>query len=186
MLQQDILKIAVIERHGKSRSKINNHSKNMQISELSENEVVGGNKTKDMSLAFVRGFGIKEGAFASSVAHDSHNIIVVGTDSNYMAQAVNILIENKGGLVAVSKNNHKSLKLPLAGLMASERAEIISSKLEELHYMAREMGCLLESPFMTMSFMALLVIPSLKISDKGLFDVSKFEFVDLIKKIIKK
>lgn len=184
-IAQDILKIAVIERYGKSHSKIKNHSKNMQTSELSENEVACGNKTKDISLAFVRGFGIKEGAFASSVAHDSHNIIVVGTDSNYMAQAVNILIKNKGGLAAVSKNNQKSLKLPVAGLMASENAEMISSKLDELHLMAREMGCLLESPFMTMSFMALLVIPNLKISDKGIFDVSKFEFVDLIKKIIK-
>lgn len=183
-VQQDVLKIAVIERYGKSHSKINNITKNNQFSELSKNELACGNKTKNMAMAFVRGFGIKEGALASSVAHDSHNVIVVGTDSNYMARAVNILIENKGGLVAVSKNNKKSLKLPIAGLMASERAEIISSKLEELHSMTGEMGCLLKSPFMTMSFMALLVIPQLKISDKGLFDVSKFEFVDVVKKII--
>lgn len=182
-VEQDILKIAVIERYGKSISKIS--TKNKQFSQLSKNEVILGNNNKKMALAFVRGFGIKEGAFASSVAHDSHNVIVVGTDSNYMARAVNILIENKGGLVAVSKNSQKSLKLPIAGLMASESAEIISSKLEDLHSMAGEMGCSLKSPFMTMSFLALLVIPNLKISDKGLFDVSKFEFVNVIKKIIK-
>lgn len=182
-VEQDILKIAVIERYGKSISKIS--TKNKQFSQLSKNEVILGNNNKKMALAFVRGFGIKEGAFASSVAHDSHNVIVVGTDSNYMARAVNILIENNGGLVAVSKNSQKSLKLPIAGLMASESAEIISSKLEDLHSMAGEMGCSLKSPFMTMSFLALLVIPNLKISDKGLFDVSKFEFVNVIKKIIK-
>jgi adenine deaminase len=183
-VQQDVLKIAVIERYGKSHSKINNSTKNNQFIELSKNELAFGNKTKNMALAFVRGFGIKEGALASSVAHDSHNVIVVGTNSNYMARAVNTLIENKGGLVAVSKNKQLSLKLPIAGLMASERAKIISSKLEELHSMAGEMGCSLKSPFMTMSFLALLVIPQLKISDKGLFDVSKFEFVDVVKKII--
>ena len=193
---RDVLKIAVIERYGKSISKNNNYVKNSnhikkiniiknnEINVLSENGKKIDNKRKNMSLAFVRGFGIKEGAFASSVAHDSHNVIVIGTDSGYMARAVNILIENKGGLVAVSKNNQKSLKLPIAGLMAAENAEIIASELEELHLMAREMGCLLKSPFMTMSFLALLVIPQLKISDKGLFDVSKFEFVDVIKKII--
>ena len=101
-----------------------------------------------------------------------------------MSQAVNTLIENKGGLVAISKNGKKSLKLPIAGLMVDDDAEIVSSKLQELHNMALDMGCSFESPFMTMSFLALLVIPQLKISDKGLFDVSKFEFVDVIKKII--
>lgn len=165
---KDVLKISVINRYE------DNSSQNLSESFSESNS----------SCGFVRGFGIQEGAFASSVAHDSHNIIVIGTKNNYMAQAVNLLIENKGGLVAVTKEAEKSLKLPIAGLMVDENAEIVSNQLEELHQMAREMGCNLDSPFMTMSFLALLVIPNLKISDKGLFDVSKFEFVDVIKKII--
>ncbi|MCK9150927.1 adenine deaminase [Methanobacterium alcaliphilum] len=155
-IQKDILPISVVERYGHGR----------------------------MSKAFVNGFEIKEGALASSVAHDSHNIIVVGTSYDYMAKAVNLLRENRGGLVAVSKDIHKFLDLPVAGLMSNCDAETVSSKLKELHKIAREMGCSLESPFMTMSFLALLVIPQLKLSDKGLFDGTKFEFVEVIKKII--
>jgi adenine deaminase len=166
----DVIKISVIERHGKSTDLKNK-----------ENDL---KNLPNLCTAFVKGFGIKEGAFASSVAHDSHNVIVIGTDNQYMSQAVNTLIENKGGLVAISKYGKKSLKLPIAGLMVDDEVGIASSKLQELHNMALDMGCSLESPFMTMSFLALLVIPQLKISDKGLFDVSKFEFVDVIKKII--
>lgn len=177
---QDLLKISVIERHGKSIS--------LKNKEGFDNNVItnknGFKNLPNLCTAFVKGFGINEGAFASTVAHDSHNVIVIGTDNKYMAQAVNTLVENKGGLVAISKNDKKSLKLPIAGLMVDDDVKIVSSKLKELHKMALEMGCSLESPFMTMSFLALLVIPQLKISDKGLFDVSKFEFVDVIKKII--
>ncbi len=185
----DVLKISVIERHGKSISLKNKEGFDGRES-LNNNNNNNNNKKNrlenlpNLCTAFVKGFGIKEGAFASSVAHDSHNVIVIGTDNRYMSLAVNTLIENKGGLVAISKNGKKCLKLPIAGLMVDDDAEIVSSKLQELHNMALEMGCSLESPFMTMSFLALLVIPQLKISDQGLFDVSKFEFVDLIKKII--
>lgn len=152
-IENDILKIAVLERYGHNR----------------------------MTNAFINGFGLQEGAIASSVAHDSHNIIAVGTNSQDIADAVNKLVENKGGLVAVSNGNYYSLNLPIGGLMSTSTAEEVSSKLEELHDILNNMGCKLASPFMTMSFMALLVIPKLKISDMGLFDVEKFEFVDLIK-----
>ena len=136
---------------------------------------------KKMTNAFVHGFGLQEGAIASSVAHDSHNIIVVGTNSQDMASAVNKLIKNKGGLVATSKGSFYSLNLPVGGIMSTETAEEVSLKLETLHNALKDMGCKLSSPFMTMSFMALLVIPKLKISDMGLFDVEKFEFVDVTK-----
>jgi adenine deaminase len=154
-INQDVLKISVVERYGKG----------------------------NMSNAFVRGFDIKEGALASTVAHDSHNIIVVGTNSHFMAQAVEIIRQNQGGLVALSNHGNKSLELPVAGLMSTDNVENVSSKLKELHEMVKYMGCNLESPFMTMSFLALLVIPQLKISDQGLFDGNKFEFVDVIKEL---
>lgn len=152
-LESDVLKIAVVERYGHNR----------------------------MSNGFVEGFGLKKGAIATSVAHDSHNIITVGTNNEDMALAVKKLVENKGGLVATFDGQFNCLKLPIAGLMSNKSAENVSAKLKDLQEMAKEMGCKLESPFMTMSFMALLVIPKLKLSDMGLFDVEKFEFVDLIK-----
>jgi len=152
-IENDILKIAVLERYGYNR----------------------------MTNAFINGFGLQEGSIASSVAHDSHNIIVAGTNSEDMADAVNKLVQNKGGLVAVSKGKYYSLNLPIGGLMSTGTAEEVANKLEKLHDALKEMGCKLDSPFMTMSFMALLVIPKLKISDMGLFDVEKFEFVDVMK-----
>ena len=141
-------------------------------------ERYGGNAVAN---AFVKGFGLKKGAIASSVAHDSHNIIVVGYDSEMMAQAVNQVIDDKGGISVVSEDFKDSLPLPIAGLMSNEDAYDVASKLGILHNMAAALGCELKSPFMTMAFMALLVIPSLKISDKGLFDGDAFEFVDVIR-----
>jgi adenine deaminase len=152
-MENDILKIAVLERYGHNR----------------------------MANAFVHGFGLKKGAIASSVAHDSHNIIAVGINSQDMADAVNKLVENNGGLVAVSNGNYHSLRLPIGGLMSTKSAEDVALKLENLHNTLDDMGCKLASPFMTMSFLALLVIPKLKISDKGLFDVEKFGFVGVLK-----
>ena len=151
-IYNDILKIAVVERYGE------------------------GNVTN----AFIKGFDLKKGAIASSVAHDSHNIIVVGYDSSMMAEAVNKIIDNKGGLAVVSEDFSGSLSLPIAGLMSNEDAFEVASKLDLLHKMSSALGCKLDSPFMTMAFMALLVIPSLKISDKGLFDGDNFEFIDVI------
>ena len=150
---QDVLKIAVVERYG-------------------------GNT---VSNAFIKGFNLKKGAIASSVAHDSHNIIAVGYDSEMMARAVNKVIENKGGIAVVSEDFADSLPLPIAGLMSNEDVYDVAHKLGILHNMVRALGCELTAPFMTMAFMALLVIPSIKISDKGLFDGDGFEFVDVIR-----
>lgn len=152
-IEEDILKITIVERYG--------HDK--------------------VANAFVKGFNLKYGAIASSVAHDSHNIIVIGTHSRPIAEAVNLIREVGGGLVAISENSHKVLDLPLAGLMSIDRAQQVAEDLEDLKLFVKDMGCNLDSPFMTMSFLALLVIPQLKISDQGLFDVSNFQPVDVIK-----
>lgn len=152
-IKNDILKIAVVERYGHNR----------------------------MSNAFIHGFGLHEGAIASSVAHDSHNIIVVGTNVKDMADAVNQLVKNKGGLVAGSDGDYCGLKLPVAGLMSPESSKQVAIQLHTLQGKVNDLGCKLTSPFMSLSFMALLVIPQLKISDKGLFDVESFQFVDVIK-----
>lgn len=152
-LEEDILKIAVVERYG-------------------GNSIANG---------FITGFNLKKGAIASSVAHDSHNIVVVGTNSEDMANAVNCLIDNEGGFAIVDGDFEDSLALPIAGLMTNEDSHEVAEKLEKLHKTAADFGCKLDSPFMTMSFMALLVIPAIKISDKGLFDCINFEFIDVIK-----
>ena len=149
---KDILKIAIVERYG-------------------ENTV---------SNAFIKGYNFKKGAIASSVAHDSHNIIVIGSDSKYMAEAVNKIIDDMGGLAVVGEDFNYSLPMPIVGLMSNEDAFEVAEKIDILHEKTGELGCKLDSPFMTMAFMALLVIPSLKISDKGLFDGDKFEFIDVI------
>ncbi|MBQ6099289.1 MAG: adenine deaminase [Methanobrevibacter sp.] len=152
-IYQDVLKIAVVERYG-------------------------GNK---VSNAFIKGFNLKKGAIASSTAHDSHNIIVVGYSSEMMAEAVNRVIDNSGGLAVVSEDFEDSLALPIAGLMSNEDAYKVAEKLDVLHKMTAALGCTLDSPFMTMAFMALLVIPSIKISDKGLFDGDNFEFIGVVR-----
>ena len=149
---QDVLKIAVVERYG-------------------------GNTVAN---AFIKGFGLKKGAIASSVAHDSHNIIAIGYNSEMMAQAVNQVIDDNGGISVVSEDFKDSLPLPIAGLMSDEDVYDVADKLAVLHNMTKALGCQLEAPFMTMAFMALLVIPSIKISDKGLFDGDNFEFIDVI------
>jgi adenine deaminase len=129
-----------------------------------------------VATAFIKNFGLKRGAIASSVAHDSHNIIVVGVDDEAICTAVNAIIDHKGGLSATDGEQTKILPLPIAGLMSNESAEIVAGKYTALVEMARDLGSTLTSPFMSLSFMALLVIPSLKLSDKGLFDGEKFEF----------
>ena len=131
------------------------------------------------AVAFVKNFGLKVGAIASSVAHDSHNIIVVGVDDDSIAEAVNLIIERKGGIVALREGKSKVLPLPIAGIMSAEDGYQIADRYTEVDQMAKEMGSALQSPFMTLSFMALLVIPDLKLSDKGLFDGRVFKFVDL-------
>ncbi|MFB6271572.1 MAG: adenine deaminase, partial [Salinibacter sp.] len=131
------------------------------------------------SVAFVRGFGLEEGALASSVAHDSHNVVAVGTSDDALARAVNAVVRQKGGISAVAEGTHV-LPLPIAGLMSDEPHEMVARRYTRLsNYVQEELGSPMDAPFMTLSFMALLVIPQLKLSDQGLFDGDAFEFVEL-------
>ena len=148
---KDILKIAVVNRYQKS----------------------------PVSIGFIKNFKLSRGALASSIAHDSHNIIAVGVSDEELLEAVNIIIQNKGGISVVDGENTNYLSLPFAGLMSCDDGYKVAEKYHQLNSIARSLGCPFESPFMTLSFMALLVIPKLKLSDKGLFDSTTFDFVDL-------
>jgi len=132
------------------------------------------------AAGFIKGFGLTAGALASSVAHDSHNIISVGTSDEYICRAVNRIIEMKGGLAWCGPSGEISLPLNIAGIISSDSVEETARLYKELTGAVKEAGSSLTAPFMTMSFMALLVIPELKIGDKGLFDVSRFKPVSLI------
>jgi adenine deaminase len=147
-VKKDILKICVAERYGKN----------------------------NLSVAFVKGFKIKNGVIASSVSHDSHNIIAVGTDEKLIAKAVNAIREMKGGLIVIDKNIVK-VSLTVAGLMTKENPKKLNKKLSKLFDYGKKICGF--NPFPTLSFLALLVIPELKLSDGGLFDVNKFSLVDL-------
>ncbi|NVJ86969.1 MAG: adenine deaminase [Algoriphagus sp.] len=131
------------------------------------------------SVAFIKNFGLKVGAISSSVGHDSHNIIAVGVDDESICRAVNLLIKAKGGVSAVSGEKEEVLALPVGGIMSPEDGYQVANAYTRIDRMAKEMGSTLNSPFMTLSFMALLVIPDLKLSDKGLFDGKRFEFLDV-------
>ena len=141
--------------------------------------VVNRYQNQQPAIAFIKNFGLKEGAIASSVGHDSHNIIVVGSTDEAICKAVNLLIETKGGICALTNSEEKVVPLPVAGIMSDQNGETIGKDYALLDQMAKEMGCTLNAPYMTLSFMALLVIPSLKLSDKGLFNGSKFEFTSV-------
>lgn len=152
-LNDDVLKILVIERHKAS-----------------------GN----IGIGFVKGFGIKEGAIASTVAHDSHNMIVIGTNDDDMLKAIKELVKSQGGKVIVKDNDVVAkLDLPIAGLMSEDYSDDFLSKYNELKKGEKIIGCTLEEPFMTMSFLSLSVIPELKLTDKGLMDVVKNKFTEL-------
>ena len=129
------------------------------------------------SISFIKNFGLKNGAIASSVGHDSHNIICIGVDDVSMTKAINLIIEAKGGISAVSNSSSMLLELPIGGLMTDKDGYEIANQYIMIDKMVKEMGCDLTAPFMSLSFMALLVIPSLKLSDLGLFDGMKFQFV---------
>ncbi|WP_179349198.1 adenine deaminase [Winogradskyella pacifica] len=131
------------------------------------------------AIAFIKNYGLKEGAIASSVGHDSHNIIAVGVSDEAICKAVNLLIENEGGICAVSDSEQKVVALPVAGIMSDKSADVIGKQYSELDKMAKQIGSKLHAPYMSLSFMALLVIPALKLSDKGLFDGGKFEFTSV-------
>lgn len=141
--------------------------------------VVNRYQNQPPALAFIKNFGLKEGAIASSVGHDSHNIIAVGVSDEVISKAVNLIIENKGGICAVSKNDEKMLPLPVAGIMSDQDGETVAKAYAEIDSMAKQLGSTLHAPYMTLSFMALLVIPSLKLSDKGLFCGKSFQFTSL-------
>jgi adenine deaminase len=131
------------------------------------------------AIAFIKNFGLKKGAIASSVAHDCHNIVVVGTSDEEICNAVNLIIENRGGVCAVNGSENKMLPLPVAGIMSDKNGWETGKLYQEIDAKAKELGSNLKAPFMTLSFMALLVIPDLKLSDKGLFSGNTFSFVDL-------
>ncbi len=131
-----------------------------------------------VAIAFIKNFNLKQGAIASSVAHDSHNIVAVGVDDASLAAAINLVIKEKGGVSAVSSNKELVLGLPVAGLMSTgDGYEVAKTYTAIDAFVKEELGSTLAAPFMTLSFMALLVIPHLKLSDKGLFDGDKFSFI---------
>ena len=150
-VENDVLKLAVVERYSKGKP----------------------------AVAFIKNFGFKKGAIASCVAHDSHNIIAVGVTDQDICGAVNAVIESKGGISVFYDRKAEVLPLPVAGIMTNEDGYITAEKYTKIDAIAKQLGTKLNAPFMTLSFMALLVIPKHKLSDKGLFDGSKFEFVDL-------
>jgi adenine deaminase len=150
-IEQDVLKLVVVERHRAS-----------------------GN----IGLGLVKGFGLKNGALGSSIAHDSHNIIVAGTNDQDIFAAVKEIERLEGGLVAAAGSKIKeSLALPIAGLLSEAPLEAVVSKLEQLQKIAAGLGCVLPSPFATLSFLALAVIPELRLTDKGLVDVVAFKLL---------
>ena len=144
--------------------------------------VVNRYKEAPPTVAHIRGFGLKTGAIASSVAHDSHNIVAVGCSDEEIAEAVNSVIDMRGGIAAVNGDDKYTLPLRVAGLMSDEDGFKVAEKYEMIDRFAKErLGSRLDAPFMTLSFMALLVIPELKISDRGLFDANAFHFTPACK-----
>lgn len=150
-IDQDILKIAVLNRYANT----------------------------PIAVAFIRGFGLKSGALASCIAHDSHNIVAVGTTDEELCAAVNAIIENKGGIACTAKGQTECLPLPIAGIMSHEDGYQVAQQYANLDRKSKELGSPLHAPFMTLSFMALLVIPSLKLSARGLFNAAQFCFTPL-------
>jgi adenine deaminase len=144
-------------------------------------KIVVKDRYKDLppAIGFIKGFRLKSGAFASSIAHDSHNIIAVGTNDSDLVCAINEIVRTKGGLSVCSGSKVDSLELNIGGIMTTRSCDDIAVEYEKLNQLAASMGCIMKAPFMTLSFMALLVIPDLKIGDRGLFDVKKFQPVSL-------
>ncbi|MEJ7627536.1 MAG: adenine deaminase [Ferruginibacter sp.] len=150
-VKDDVLKIAVVNRYNKA----------------------------PVALAFIKNFGLKKGAIASSVAHDSHNIVAIGVDDISLSKAINLVIQQQGGISAVDEKDELLLALPVAGLMSNLNGYEVAAAYTSIDAFAKEiLGSTLTAPFMSLSFMALLVIPSLKLSDKGLFDGESFSFVE--------
>ncbi|RPH32393.1 MAG: adenine deaminase [Bacteroidales bacterium] len=140
--------------------------------------VVNRYKQNQVSVGFINGFGLKKGAIAESIAHDSHHIIAVGIDDDSINKAIEFIMKSKGGVCYFNGKSMVGLSLPIYGLMSDEPYDVVAEKYRYINSMVIEDGCLLKAPFMTLSFMALSVIPSLKITPKGLFDVNQFKFID--------
>ncbi len=132
-------------------------------------------------IGFIKGLGLKRGAIASCVAHDSHNIVAAGTDDESIVRAINLIIRNKGGISLVDGTMEEVLPLPFAGIMTVENGHVVAEKYHRMDLLVKALGSPLRAPFMTLSFMALLVIPNLKLSDKGLFNGKTFSFIQLFK-----
>ncbi|MDD3321010.1 MAG: adenine deaminase [Paludibacter sp.] len=132
------------------------------------------------AIGFIKNIGLKRGALASTVAHDSHNIVAVGTSDEEIVSAINQIIDSKGGILACEGDKTCLLSLAVGGLMSEQDGKSIASRYEEVDRMAKELGSTLSAPFMTVAFMSLLVIPEIKLGDKGLFDGRTFEFIDLM------
>jgi len=139
--------------------------------------VVNRYNNAPIAKSFIKNFGLQKGAIASSVAHDSHNIVAVGVDDESLCKAVNFIIEKKGGVSCVNGNEEMILSLPVAGLMSNEDGYKVAAEYTAIDAMAKKLGSTLSAPFMTLSFMALLVIPHLKLSDLGLFDGDQFKLI---------
>ncbi len=157
-IENDILKLVVYSRYGNGRPQ----------------------------TAFIHGFKLKTGAMASTIAHDSHNIVAVGTNDNDIVKAINRLIELKGGMIVCNGNESAELALPVAGLMSDLDCETVAKKYKSLKEQVRLLGCGFSAAFMTLSFMCLPVIPELKLTDKGLFNANEFSFTGLFEMISKK
>lgn len=128
-------------------------------------------------IAYCQGFGLKEGAFASSISHDSHNIIAVGCNDNDLCKAINSVIEHQGALAVCCNDQVNALRLPIGGIMSDEKGEVVAAIYKKLSNQIKLMGCTLKAPFMTLSFMSLIVIPEIKIGEKGLFDYNTFSWL---------
>jgi adenine deaminase len=144
-------------------------------------KIVVKDRYKDLppEIGFIKGFGLKRGAFSSSIAHDSHNIISIGTNDRDIVNSINEIVRLKGGLAVAEQGTINSIQLDIGGIMTTNSCEKIAAEYETMNNLTASMGCTMKAPFMTLSFMALLVIPDLKIGDRGLFDVKKFEPVKL-------
>ncbi|MBI2496620.1 MAG: adenine deaminase [Opitutae bacterium] len=152
-VKRDILKIAVVNRYA---------------------------PRAPVAVGFIRGFGLKAGALASSVAHDSHNVVAIGVDDGSLCAAVNLVIKSRGGMSVVGRGQSAVLPLPIAGLMSDADGRTVARRYTALDARAKRLGSKLDAPFMTLSFMALLVIPDLKLSDRGLFSATKWGFLPVV------
>jgi len=141
--------------------------------------VVNRYKNTNPAVGFIKNFGLKSGAIASSVAHDSHNIICVGVSDDDICNAVNLIIKNKGGICVVNNDEMMALPLPIAGIISNQSYDWVADRYVELNEKVKELGTSLKAPFMTLSFMGLTVIPKIKLSDMGLFDSERFRFIDV-------